>query len=162
MNIGCRGDVKIEYLHGDKVYKTIKVKNTGRLPLFNYIARCLAGYYDINSCPKYLRMYHVVDATNIDPSTMFNDETTSSAIPVVNVSLSSSSTESRVQFEFLVPFSTLSSQKSSNVLAIYNTQNRARKDEPSAYLILSSEDEIEESGDSNIKVVWTMIISNKD
>ena len=164
--VSYEGCVQIQLMHGNKAYKTINQKNAGRLPLFDFIARCLAGYFNLNNCPKYIRAFHAVkDETtgNYDIATLFDNQVTTSAVPVSSVNLSSntSNEKSQVNFEFILPFTVLKLGQTINVIALYNTENRTNVSNPSAYIILQPDNEIEADGESNIKIVWSMIISNK-
>ena len=103
MNVSYEGKVKIELMHGNRVYKTFNVKNTGKLPLFQFITRCLAGYFDVSNAPKYLRIFHVDDINNLSPSTMFNVEVTTVALAVSDTTLSTTGNEASVNFEFIIP-----------------------------------------------------------
>ena len=116
--------------------------------------------------PKYVRMFHSDDIENFNPATelVSGNETTTTALPVVGVSLDTNTTneEGATNFEFLVPASVLKTASSpSNVIAIYNTNNRTERGKPSAYVLLEEGQEIVADGESNIKIIWTMTISNK-
>ena len=159
-----RGNVKIELIRGNKVYKKIDKKNAGRMPLFTFLTRCLAGYYDGNSAPKFLRAFSVEDITDIDFSTISEDEVTTAAIQVSGINLDSNTTNESgaVSFEFLIPASVLKvGSNDINVLAVYSTTNRTARSLPSAYITLEDADLISADGESNVKIVWTMTISNK-
>ena len=89
MEISYNGSVTVQLMHGNRPYRTLRKSNVGCTPLFTYIARCLAGYYDITAAPQYIRMFHLADPSDPDPSTMFNVENeTCPAVQLANVSLS--------------------------------------------------------------------------
>ena len=155
-SISYTGKVKIEFLHGNKVVKTLKKKNTGMMPLFSFLARCLAGDFDSNGYPRYIRLFS-------GDSWEHRNEVTTAAIPAssVGINLSSLSDDKAVvAFEFLIPYSMLPNGTSATMLAIYSNTNRVKRESPSAYIILGDEDEIEGDGKSNIKVTWSMMVSN--
>lgn len=155
-SISYTGKVKIEFLHGNKVVKTLKKKNTGKMPLFAFLVRCLAGDFDTNGYPRYVRLFS-------GNSWESRNEVTTAAIPVSSVGLDlSGSTDDKaiVTFEFLVPFSMLPLGTSATILAIYSSTNRTKRDAPSAYIVLDKKDKIEGDGKSNIKIIWSMIVEN--
>lgn len=161
--ITYEGSVKIQLLKGKKVVKTLTKHNAGTLQLFSFISKCLAGYLDgmDNYYPRYVRLYNT-DTSQVPIS--FSGETTTSAVPVVGISLDttdSSEPEALVKYEFIIPVSSIKSGTTSNVIAIYNTINRAAREKPSAYVILTGNQIIDPSDGYNVRVVWTMRISNR-
>ena len=152
------GKVKVQLYHGKKVYKTIKEKNSGKKPLFEFLANCLVGNFYSNQRPLYLRAYSTTVVDGEETSTVDQRrEVTTVAVPVRRqsiVSLTDSSGE--VLNEFLLPASTLNDE-AANLLTISSFDNKNDKYGASAEVILETPIK-KDSGTSNIKVDWSLII----
>jgi len=164
--ITYEGKVKVQLYHGKKVYKTIKEKNKGTWPLFNFFISCLTGNYYDSQRPMYLRIYNV-DADEYisgdEGDINERDEITTMAIPVRKVTsklAASTDTQASAVFEFLIPASTLVENGQGNLLVLFSTDNRNIVSKPSAEVLLEHP-VTKEDGTSNIKVDWELIIGNR-
>ena len=165
-DITYEGKVKVQLYHGKKVYKTIKEKNKGVWPLFNFFINCLMGnYYDAQR-PMYLRVYNVNAEAYIageEGNISERDEVTTTAIPVRKVTAKPAAdgdAQASAIFEFLIPAATLTDNGSGNLLVLFSTENRNMVSKPSAEVLLETPI-TKESGTSNIKVEWELVIGNK-
>lgn len=156
--LSYKGKVTVKLYHGKKVYKTIKEKNEGTLELFKFFANCLTGNYYSQQRPMYLRAFTVVfDEEGVETS---RQEVTTTAIPVRRAKpiFNAENNTASVLNEFIIPAATLSTG-AANVLDLYSTENKNQPDVMSAEVVLD-EGIQKESGTSNIKVEWTLVIGN--
>lgn len=156
-SVGYAGNIEIKIIRGEKVVKTIKAKNEGKRPLFNFLAGCLIGNYDAKGTPKYIMLGHTDgDDTGTEP-------VSTNAIPYSGVSVEyqegAEGGLARAIFKFLIPFSSIPNGEKINCIRLYNSD--LIWNNQCAYFILPSADEIESDGKSNILITWTMTISNQ-
>lgn len=161
-NIAYTGKVTIKLYHGKKVYKTIKEYNTGKEALFTFLANCLMGNFFDNQRPIYLRAYNaVIDKSGQETGTIDQRrEVTTIAVPVRRQSIAaSSSTSVTIKNEFLLSAATLTSTPA-NLLALFSFDNKNEPSAASAEVILDTPIS-KDSGTSNIKVEWSLIIGEQ-
>ena len=156
--ISYAGSVKIQLLHGNKVYKTINGKNSGSIELFKFIAHALINQYEPMERPKFLMLYY---------ATLSSDEAvTTSATPHNAVRIETGSSEDigvycDAIFEFLVPYGSLSGQ-TVNRLRIFNSNTVDIADPTAASVTvdLGNKEFTITDNKTNILITWTMRISN--
>lgn len=164
-SVGYAGNIEIKIIRGEKVVKTIKAKNEGKRPLFNFLAGCLIGNYDAKGTPKYIMLGHTTG--NDDTKTV---AVSTNAIPYSGVSVEYQAGTgegeglARAIFKFLIPFSSIPKDETINCIRLYNSD--LIWNNHCAYFILNAdglhpEDEIKSDGKSNILITWTMTISNQ-
>ena len=170
-NLGYSGVVDIKLVRGDKVIKHVTAKNAGRLPLFTFITKCLAGNFSsgqYDAAPKFL----MIGFTN-NPSSISGAEAVSlTPIPYTEVGTTTSPSGQEDEYgvctyKFVIPFSTVSSGAKINHLRLYNSN--VGWDDLSgccAWVTLFDEstgtiDNIEADGKSNIILTWSLRVSNK-
>lgn len=155
-SIGYAGNVEIKLMRGKKVIKTIKTHNSGRLPLFSFLANNLIGQFDNGGTPRYILLGYTEAGDSVA------EQISSNPIPYSNVSLETSSTEGDTSasaiFKFLIPFSAIVSGLEVNVIRLYN-QNSVGWNNHIASFILPTP--LESDGKSNILITWTMKITNQ-
>lgn len=168
--IAYTGDIQIDYAHGKKIYKTVKAHNTGRVPLFSFIANCIAGTFNPGENPKYIRLFHV---NNKDEEGTFTDEKSVAPVPFSTVAVEEYGDNAKTIFKFTIPFSLLpvvspdrKAQEGINQIAIYNSTNYNTKTNPSAYFVIHTPGSTEtyayldSDGKSNVIITWTMTFKN--
>ena len=162
-DISYAGEITVKILHGKKVVKSKKLHNNGTNLLFNYIARCLSGTYEEAYAPRYLRTFYTTSEITDLYSFVNNIDTTnvvSDCIPYGTVVIS----DDAVEFQFLIPSNVLNSN-TINVLGMYSKDtlplNDTNVDNPMAYVVLGSGDEIDIQTGENALVLWKMTLANK-
>ncbi len=157
-SVGYAGNIEIKIIRGEKVVKTIKAKNEGKQPLFNFLAGCLIGNYDAKGTPKYIMLGYTESGEDTG-----TEAVSTNAIPYSGVSVEYQEGPegglARAIFKFLIPFSFIPNGEEINCIRLYNSdliwENHC------AYFILQPGDEIMSDGKSNILITWTMTISNQ-
>ena len=159
-SLGYSGKVTIKLLHKDKVYKVIKGKNSGYLPLFEYIALCLSGTMNGQKAPKYIRTFSTLGS--IPP--ILNKPTIGSGIPYSSVEINTSSDKEAVaSFTFLIPGSAFNKDSGiTDTFAIYSQENYDKLNNPSVIYQFDNTFFKDVDSDSNIVVVWEMGIKNNE
>lgn len=166
-----RGNVTVQYERGGKAFKSHSLHNEGCLPLFRFIGSCLIESFNVNMAPYGVRLFYYANLDDTtSEATIFNDtsgaeEKTTTIIPKTDVVLEtvnkSDDKHVTAAISFLIPFSTLPKDSTSNVLAIYSRENSNSPNNPSAFLrIVNERDQITGDGKSNIRITWNMTISN--
>ena len=159
-NIAYSGKVKVQLYHGKKVYKTIKEKNSGKRPLFEFLANCLVGNFYSNQRPLYLRAYKTSVVNGEETGTIDQrEEVTTVAVPVRRQSTILSDDSAEVLNEFLLAASTLT-DKEANLLALFSFDKKNDRYGASAEVILETPIK-KENGTSNVKVDWSLIIGQQ-
>lgn len=171
-SLAYRGDITIQLLRGKKVYKTIKTHNAGELPLFEFMANCLAGNYYPNKVPKFIRTFCYNDG-------MQDKETTKMLVPYSDLILEKNVDNVAdpyytVTMKFLIPFAYIMSASESNrttngtnKICLYSNENSEENNgNPSASFILYNEDKsdfdyILPDGKSNVLITWVMSLRNQ-
>ena len=156
--ISYTGKVKIQLLHGNKIYKTINGKNSGSIELFKFLAHALINQYEPMERPKFLMLYY---------ATLSSDEAvTTSATPHNAVRIETGTDEEigaycDAIFEFLVPYGSLSGQNV-NRLRIFNSNTVDIADPTAASVTvdLGANEFTISDNKTNILITWTMRISN--
>lgn len=170
-SIGYEGKITVKTLYKDKVISEKVYHNVGCLPLFEYIANCLAGRVTINQddimgIPTYLRIWYSPSPTPFAPGSTMTQKTYN-AVPWsdVNVTTDSETTSASTTYTFLISGANIdSSGNSGNVLAIYGLNNVSVDATPSAWFKLEEGEELHGSNNASgisYLVTWTMTISNK-
>ena len=162
--IGYSGNVTVKILHGNKVVSVRKLHNQGREGLFRFIAHCLGNNYFDREAPRYLRTFYSdvsVDEGNI-ASVLIEDNQISDIVAFSSIEYPEAS---KVDFTFLVPSSQINNNSGDamvNVLALYSSESfsEAKMNDPSAYVYLGEDDEIEISSGSNLVIIWELSIEN--
>lgn len=154
-SLGYYGNVEIKLMRGNKVIKTIKTHNSGRLSLFTFLANSLIGKFESGGTPRYIMLGNgVTDSVAEQIST--------NAIPYSSVSIETNSSESDTHasaiFKFLVPFSSVSTGEEINIIRLYS-QNSTSWENHIAYFMLT--EPLESDGKSNILITWTMKVTNQ-
>lgn len=151
------GQVKIKKLYKNEVIKESRWFNTGKEPLFKFIANCICGNFDSNETPMYIRLF------NTDENITVSTELTT--IPIINSQreMNFDSTSASAELTFLVPGGAI---KEGTVKAIgVFSRNNVNNYTPSAVVTLKEGEELEgttmASGISYI-IIWKMTVSNKE
>lgn len=169
------GKVTIKTLHKDKVVKTRTIKNTGCGPLFDCVVRALKGNNTTDLSPKYIRLYHTSSTIPASENplkeeyigTLTKEKT---VIPVLlddSEITSESNDEASIEYSFLVPASILSevtSEEKVNLIGIYNSLNMNERKNPSAYIRLADDEEIqgtELATGVSYMIIWKMTFQNQ-
>lgn len=148
VTIGYQGNVTIKRINSvtGKVERQTQKHNTGKVLFFNLIAHCIAGTNKVKGMPRYLRGF---DSTN--------NATITSFIPATRSVVSDSTENSSVQFEFLIPFTQISSSKETIYLRLFNTTDALA--ETLAEIDVTSEN-FKGDGQTNFLVTWIITIGN--
>lgn len=161
-SIGYAGNVEIKLMRGKKVIKTIKNHNSGKLPLFSFLANSLIGQFDNGGTPRYV----ILGFTAVGDAEA--EQVSSNAIPYSNVSLETSSTEEDTSasavFKFLIPFSLVVTGLEVNVIRLYNQNSIGFNNHIASFVLRTPDgqlDSFESDGKSNILITWTMKITNQ-
>lgn len=150
-----KGSVTIKLMRGKHVYKTMRGLNSGELPLFNYIASCLASNYIDSLAPRYIVAFNNQLSTFDSTS-----PTTTSPIRFSTVSVDESTASASLTF--VIPGSVFTFDASTNMFALYSSKNASNKaySSPSAWLKLDTAITDVGVGD-NVAVIWKLTVSNK-
>lgn len=160
--ISYSGSVRIEYRRKGRTYKSYSSHNTGYMPLFSFLGRCLAQDYAVGGAPYGIRLFSMGGAP-VETASL-TDEVTTGIVQKASTSIAKSDDSVTVNFSFLIPSTMLVDGKTADVIALYGADNAdaGSKSSPSAtFRIANSDDYITADGDSNIRVVWSMTIANQ-
>lgn len=163
-NISYKGEVTVKLVKNGKVNKTRRTHNEGSVYLFQYIANCLAGSFQQDKKPWYIRLYSVEGQSGepLDPSTA--TEVTTTYLPVASTTTYSGADENGeyayVEHTFIVPGTYLVQEASANAIAMYSLENINDKSKWSAYAMLSESIGEVDAG-TNAVILWKMTVSNK-
>lgn len=170
--LSYRGRVNVQVFKGKRTLSSFKGHNAGTLKLFKYLTDCLAGTYNTNQSPWFLRAFRVTTDGTVDIST--SGEITVTAIPCSGVSSFESEEGDKevaiASFKFLVPFSNLIANGTIGAFRIYSrddsehyTEGTSSEENWLAEIILPAEDRITTSNSkNNILITWEMIIDNTE
>ena len=128
-----------------KIGKNILTHNEGKAPLFELIAKSIAGYADsVTPTPRFIKTYTEDNHSTLSSFVASNN-------PIVTKDVDSAS----VTLEFLLPFTQLSKTEATTKLRLYSsiTDN----------IVYAEVDNVNFTGDgqTNYLVTWKMTISNK-
>lgn len=149
-SITYRGEVTIELMNGNKVYKKFTTKNTGNKPLFAFLGDCLIGHFDNQGFPSRLKFFDG------------EGRALTTGIPYNKVSRESPSGDENamyIRYTFLVPYSSLAKGAVVTELRLFNIRN-ANSDTDYSAKISISDNPIIGDGSSNIRIIWKIKISN--
>ena len=149
--ISYKGEITLTVMHGKKKVKTIKTHNNGLLPLFEFLAHCLAGDFSARDVPNYIRLF---DSSNV--------ELTYNAIPQTSlISYTSTSTSATATLSFNVASGELRTLENAiKTFKIYSLKNMNDPTNPSATFTLDSGEEITISSGAILIVAWKMSVGN--
>ena len=180
------GQVTIEKVRANKVVKKTVIKNTGCLPLFNFLAECLTlatpenaqaiGLF--NDKPQYLNCFYKSSENIISSGVDFGKQQVKSYMKQSGVSISSSADITKapnqqgdafyaVNIKFLLQdnnFAVFNTEESSkiNILALYGARNVGTQDLPHAYIIIpNASNYLTYQEGVNYIITWTLKLSNK-
>ena len=154
-NISYQGMVTIESISTTtkKVTRRIQNHNAGELPFFEAIAMCISGKDWSKYMPRYLCGFDASGKQTISSYIPYN-------LPVVTTKENSAS----VRFEFLIPFTQLSTTSVTTTLKLYNTTGPEAKPFASIEVPVDPNDANKNligGEDKNHLVMWTITIGNK-
>lgn len=158
--IGYSGKVTVDLVRGGKVVKTIRTHNKGKLPLFNFIANCLAGKFYESLKPQYIQLFNAGspnDAVSYIP-------TPYSSVGVETFENAETGDYCEVTFKFVVPFSILPTGATINQIRLYNQSNTAVNKEIAYFDLVDEQGQplvITADGKSNVIITWVMKIANQ-
>lgn len=153
--ISYAGQIRVDLVRGGKIVKTIETHNSGELPLFNFIANCLAGKFYESLKPQFIHFF------NVDDEQVTYIPTPFSSVGVEQYEGSSGEgSHCDVVFKYIVPFSVIPVGSVTTRIKLYN-QTDTRPENYIAYFDLPNNRTIEGDGKSNVVVTWTMRISNQ-
>ena len=155
------GGASIKIVKNGKVIKTVNQHNSGNGPLFEFLARCLAGNYFPNDRPTCLRVgnYTVgADPEYDELSLTYVNATTSTT------SYSGGTYYANISFSFpatLIKYNEVTSEKKLNCLRISSLNNNAGDgwENYSAQLIFDGIANL--TADMSLLVVWSMSIATQ-
>ncbi len=170
-----RGKVDISILDGKKVISHKTLSNSGKWPLFLFLAQCLTGKYPMaeTNRPKYIQLFKV----NAEEDKLFDTETEweAKSQPVLvstsptlyyNQSSSEASGPERAEgnFKFIIAFSQLF-DKDINLLALKSVSNINKSNTVCAYILLDDAsslipESLQHSDRYNIFIEWKLSILN--
>lgn len=154
--IGYNGNVTVKIIgKNGKINKQYKGKNSGKLPLFRYLAYAICGNFDSQSCPIFIATYdNAGNPTCINP--ILKGQTSISTSGSGDLAVASAS------LIFTIPGSTFISGTQTSVVRLFDSEYYLTYNKndmnPSAEYTL--DESIEVSADENLLVVWQLNISN--
>jgi len=155
--VAYHGRVKIEWMKGDKVYKTVEQHNEGTAELFRYLANALAGNINNTNMPRYIHSFHADNPIEATGNDMYGTSRSTCALNVpfsnVEVRYDSNLDGYNTEYTFMIPYSQI--WGSTNILALYNTQAFGDGIIPLAYIRLINEEEqiiLRDNNTSNIVI----------
>lgn len=161
-DIAYTGTVKVKVVKDNKIYSEKIFKNSGRWPLFYFLAGCLAGDYASmeNLRPKYINLFDiktendkvpVIDG-NTDLKIYFNQEARVSVVtypynarPNITRTYDSGVEDQGIgqattTFKFVIPFTQLQLDngkiKNVNAVCLYSEYNKINLANPSAFFFV--------------------------
>lgn len=156
-SISYSGKVEIRRTRGNKVVKTINVKNEGTSELFRLLACALAGYDVSGVAPNYIELFSgdSLDDTEMKSSCVVR-------VPANNRKVIPDDAGYSVVLDFHVPYNQITS--SANILKLYSdTKNK----NPLARVFLgeledpnAAESIIINDSTSNALITWTLNLQN--
>lgn len=147
VTIAYKGNVTIKKINSitGKVVSQSQKHNTGRVPFFDLIVKCIARIDETAGMPQYLKGFNGVTPT-ISSFISYNN-------PIIIKDTSSSS----VRFDFLIPFTQISRNLSTTSLRLYSVASDSA--EVFAEVDVTSENFIGD-GQTNYLISWTITIGN--
>lgn len=160
LQLDYSGKVTVNVVRNGEVLKTIDGHNSGTYRLFEFIAKCLSGKYESQCTPKFLQIFHVADASqDISENLQSLVGIISVATTIYNSSKQNSSASASLTFS--IPgelFNNVSLLP--NLFALYSQEDRLNQTSPLAtYYLDGGLTNI--ASDTNVIVVWELIIGNK-
>jgi hypothetical protein len=184
-NISYEGIVSITLNKNKKKIKTLKYKNTGKLPLFRFIVDCLRGSYSIAEPhrPKYIQLFTagskgtLVSTINVN-SILQNSDNLITPQKIIYQSTplttyDNNNDEASITFKFMIPYSQLKTIENINLMALYDQDSFTSNSKiPSAYFLLTKLDGSNTVLDSllddttvdnsySIYIQWKLVVKNK-
>lgn len=150
-SLAYNGEIALTITHGNKVIRSLRRKNTGRGPLFQYLMYCLTGTLYPNQAPKYLRVF---DSNNV--------QITSQAIPVTGLpSYEFSNNGASAILTFNLSSTVFTQLTDIKKFRMYSQDNVRLADieNYSAEVELTNAETMTDG--SNLIVAWKMTLSNK-
>lgn len=158
-----------------RVIKSYTNHNEGCEPLKNFLAACLAGYYQSANLlrPQYVRVFSLGAEGDDIPSVVYTDERTMTPV-LADTTVKYDSTNHSATFKFMIPYSRLylTTGHDINLYAIYGNQNVTTASTPSAYFIIKKQDDQTKLGKAfdmataiasqnklNLLIEWTMTLN---
>lgn len=153
-SIACTSNVTISLQYGKKAYREIKVHNTAKLDFFRRILLAIAGEYATKILmPQYL---HTFDSTGVS--------TTSISVPITSKKVYYDNTleNYRLDFEFLIPYTILSSEVNTGILRLYSSKafDASQTNNILLEVTLPEDKQFKSDGSTNAVVSWTISIDN--
>jgi len=127
-----------------RVIKSYTDHNEGCEPLKNFLAACLAGYYQSANLlrPQYIRVFSLgaYEAAIPDPI-VYTDERTMTPV-LADTTVKYDSTNHSATFKFMIPYSRLylNTGHDINMYCIYGSNNVTSADNPNARFIIKKDD----------------------
>ena len=144
-----KGEITLTVTHGNKVIRSLRRKNTGKGPLFQYLMYCLTGTLYPNQAPKYLRVF------NSD-----NNEITTQAIPVTGLpSYAFNDSGASATLTFNLSSTIFTQLTDLKKFRMYSQDNVRDISNYSAEVVLETAETLTDG--SNLIVAWKMTLSNK-
>lgn len=187
--ISYSGEVKVELRRGSVIIKSSKYKNAGNWPLFYFLGLNLIGSYTQanNYIPKFIKLYNIGNKgdSTISVQDKFKQEnlvtlTTPiyTVLPYIEkhegtIGVADDQPEVKVIFKFVIPFTQLASNRTINMFALYDQTNKETLTNPSAYFVLTKQEnnvtvldgidaDDSTANDYNLFIQWVMTIKNQD
>lgn len=145
------GKVTTNKVFNDKVIESSTCHNEGHSDLFKLLANSIAGVYDLNSIPRYICGYN-----DYNTSTGLTGQTFSSTISYSSKKVQYSSNNWQVVFSFLVPYSQISSNVTTNYYGLYSD---ATMQTLIAHISLG-DNGYKGDGVTNRVITWAMSVGN--
>lgn len=163
-----------------RVIKSYTDHNEGCDPLKNFLAACLAGYYQSANLlrPQYVRVFSLGAYEAAIPETIvYTDERTMTPVLADTTvkyqpAVPSESIPASATFKFMIPYSRLylATSHDINLYAIYGSNNVTSAGTPSAYFIIKKDDThlgrafemataIENQNKLNLLIEWKMTLN---
>ena len=154
--IGYTGNVTVKVIgKKGKINKQYKGKNSGKLPLFKYLAYALCGNYESQSCPIFIATYNSDgEVTCINP--ILKSQTSMTTSTSNGVEMASA------LLTFIIPGVSFLLGSQTRMVRLFDGENYLTYNKsnvtPSAEYLL--DEDVSISSDENLLVVWQLNISN--
>lgn len=152
VTIAYKGNVTIEQINSStgKTKKRTQKHNTGKAVFFELLVQSIAGNNVTSQMPRYLKTF---DETGI--------QSTSASFSIAsNPIISKGPDSASVSFEFLLPFTQLSSSEDTAILRLFNGTSSSDINNPFAEVVLTEDDRFIGDGLTNYLITWTITIGN--
>lgn len=150
VTIALQGNVTIKKINAvtGKADKKTQKHNSGKVPFFDLIVQCIAKIDATSGMPQYIRGFDA-SLTPVPTTTSFISYNN----PVITKNLDSAS----VRFEFLIPFTQISTTTSTNKFRLYGVAS----DNAQVFAEVDlGENPIIGDGQTNYLVIWTITVGN--